>query len=261
MTLQNRILNGNFSVNQRGTPNGPAVYRPGEFVRDCWRAGPSGCTLAFVVAANGDTVVLIGAGSILQIIEGEVYLTEGGVYILSWEGDAVGRAYTANTTVGYGASPVVVNGNTVGCSVIVEFATVQGGIPATLGLVQFDRGNRAPTFEPRHDELQRCRRYFHRMVEPPLRGVMHTSVIAARCGAVISPPMRCNPIVSLSGSLSVFDGTALASATGIAANYSTAEVLDVDLWLASALTVGRPAVVYVRGNGGYLDISAETSGV
>jgi hypothetical protein len=69
--------------------------------------------------------------------------------------------------------------------------------------------------------------------------------------------MRAVPSASLSGALQVFDGTDIAAAESIAANYGTADWLEVDLQLVSPLNIGRPAVIFVSGQKGTIDLDAE----
>ena len=80
VAFRNRLVNGNFAFDQRGAANDPAVYEPGDFIRDRWQAGPAGCTAACAVALNGDKTIHIGAGSIVQKIESSTYLPEGGAF-------------------------------------------------------------------------------------------------------------------------------------------------------------------------------------
>jgi hypothetical protein len=73
----------------------------------------------------------------------------------------------------------------------------------------------------------------------------------------LSPPMRAVPTVTLSGVLYIYDGTAVAGTSSVIANYSTEECIEFDIALISPLTAGRPAIVFVASQGGYVDVSSE----
>lgn len=257
VSFRNRLINGNFAINQRGAPDDPTVYEPGAFIRDRWQAGPGGCTAACKVAPNGDTTIHIGAGSVLQVVEGSLYLSEGGSYCLSWQGSAIGRVVSANKPTAFVASPVVTQDLASGADAAVEFTLPADAKPVSLRLTQLEPGLAQTVFERRDDEATRCRRYFRRLVDPPLRGVLQRNDLATRCGMTLSPPMRKAPRVELSGPLHVFDGTAVVVASSIGFNYSTAECIDLDLFLWGELEPGRPAVIYAAGQGGLLDADAE----
>ena len=64
----NRIINGNFAINQRGQVSGTALAAAA-YGHDRWKAGASGCTYTFT-AALPDTTITITTGSLTQIIEG-----------------------------------------------------------------------------------------------------------------------------------------------------------------------------------------------
>ncbi|MGX9981113.1 hypothetical protein [Methylobacterium fujisawaense] len=257
VAFRNRLINGDFSVNQRSAPSSPTVYKPGEFIRDRWKAGPTGCTAACAVAPGGDTTIHIGAGSVQQTVEGGLYLREGGTYCLSWQGTANGRITGPGYSKGFSAAPVVASNLTPGSDMVVEFSLPFDGQPVSLRLAQLEPGSTPTVFERRDDETERCRRYYRRLAEPPLRGVIQEGSTAGRCAMPLSPPMRKKPEVTVAGLLFVFDGTAGTHVVDLAADHSTAECLDVDLQLNSSLTVGRPALIFVAGQGGVVDLNAE----
>ncbi|PVY94299.1 hypothetical protein C7388_12953 [Methylobacterium radiotolerans] len=255
VSFRNRLINGTFSINQRLVQDGPTIYRPGEFIRDRWRAGPTGCTAACKVAGNGDATIHIGAGSLMQIIEGGLYLLEGGAYCLSWQGTAIGRVLAPDSPAAFASGPVVVGGLPAGSEAAVEFSLPEGSAPVSLRLAQLEPGSKPTVFERRDDELQRCRRYFARLIAPPLRGVV-CGHLAAHCGMPLPVPMRAAPAVSLSRALSIFDGNVVAQADAIVTDYGTAEFVDLDLSLSSPLSHGRPAVA-LGSPGGIIELEAE----
>jgi hypothetical protein len=254
--FRNRLVNGNFSINQRAAPSGPTVYEPGAFIRDRWKAGPMGCTAACVTAANGDTTLFIGKGSVRQVVEGALYLPEGGAYCLSWQGDAVGRAIVSEDSPVFDATPVITPNLAPGTNIVVEFSHNPGGPPVSLHLAQIEPGYTPTLFERRDDERTRCQRYFRRIANPPLRGVICAPNLAARCGMSLFPTMRAAPKVAMVDPLPVFDGTSISTAVVVEMEYSSVESVELDLTLSSDLAVGRPAICFVGANG-LLDLDAE----
>jgi len=146
---QNKIINGNFSINQRAV-TGTVTLSAGQYGHDRWKAGSSGCTYTFATV-NNVTTITIAAGSLLQIIEGLNLFT--GTNILSWQGTAQGRIGAG----AYGASGIT-GAVTGGANLNIEFGT------GTLKLAQFEQGSVATPFESRHiaQELMLCQRYYSR---------------------------------------------------------------------------------------------------
>ncbi|MHC2107062.1 hypothetical protein [Methylobacterium sp. CM6246] len=256
VSFRNRLVNGSLAINQRAAPVSPTVYEPGAFIRDRWRAGSGGCTAACAIAPNGDPTLHIGAGSVLQSVEGRHYLQEGGNFCLSWKGTAIGRLVVPGETATLTAGPVVVPRLKPGSDALVEFGISHGAEPVSLQFVQLEPGSTPSVFERRDDELRRCQRYFIRLTDPPLRGVVCGSV-AGRCGMPLPVQMRTTPTVILSGALQIFDGVDIAAASSIIADYSTADSLEMDLQLDASLAIGRPAIIFAAERSGVLDVSAE----
>lgn len=150
--MRNKIINGNFTVNQRGYTSGTALAA-GVYAHDRFKAGASGCTYTFT-QAKPDTLVTITAGTLIQVIE-DVNCTEAG-YVISWTGTAQGRMDTGT----YAASPIVVTGKTPGTQMQVEFGT------GTLGKVQVEAGTVPTPFErrPIGAELLLCQRYLPALI-------------------------------------------------------------------------------------------------
>ncbi|MFB0493005.1 hypothetical protein ABIE45_005591 [Methylobacterium sp. OAE515] len=154
VAFRNRIINGAFTVNQRGTATASTAYGAGVYTWDRWKAGASGVTASFSASANGDVTASLTAGSLLQIVEGALYLPEGGAYVASWSGTATCRAYQGTATGPYAASPLAITGWTAGTNGTLE---CQGG---TLTSVQLEPGTQATAFERRDDEIRRAQRYY-----------------------------------------------------------------------------------------------------
>ncbi|MBP2635062.1 MAG: putative phage tail protein [Firmicutes bacterium] len=146
MVGRNKLINGNFAVNQEGV-SGTVTLTAGTYGHDGWKAGSSGCTYTFATAENVTTIT-ITAGTLLQVVEG--INLQSGTHVLSWTGTATGRINSGS----YSASGVTGTA-TGGTNLTVEFGT------GTLSKVQFEKGSIATVFEERPYglELNLCKRY------------------------------------------------------------------------------------------------------
>lgn len=241
-TFRNRLINGNFYINQRGVVAASTAYAAGAYVVDRWKAGAAGVTLSWALSGS-DVVVTITAGSLMQVIEDAN--VEGGVYALSHAGTAQARvgingaapaaAYAAATV----AAPIVTSAATAKQTITVEFST---GTVSKAQLEAVDAASPKTTlFERRHTglELLMCQRYYQ-------QGIVRwdgqaTGTVAYSTLAVFVTPMRVSPTVTSSSvqalnfpaagnpinvtSVGFYDYRT-ASATGVAAFVSN--------WTASA---------------------------
>jgi hypothetical protein len=155
---RNRIINGNFAVNQRAV-SGTVTLAAGAYGHDRWKAGASGCTYTFATSGN-DTIITITAGSLMQVVEDRN--VEGGVYSLSHAGTAQARMAIngAATSGSYAAAtqvaPLLTSSATGNQAITVEFST------GTVNRVQLEPGRVVTPFERRHigHELALCQRYY-----------------------------------------------------------------------------------------------------
>lgn len=152
--IRNRVLNGTFTINQRVYVSNTALSA-GTYSFDRWKAGSNGATLTFTKTVP-DTVVTIGAGSLLQIVEAS--FMEGGTFVLSWTGTAQARVYQGSNTPGSyvnRSSLGMVVSLTAGSNTMVEFT---GG---TVCNVQLEAGTLATLYERRPPALdfELCQRY------------------------------------------------------------------------------------------------------
>ena len=108
MSFRNRLINGDFAVNQRCV-SGTVYLSPGQYGHDRWKAGPSGCTYTFSLV-NGKTTITILVGTLTQIIEASNVPPGVNNVVLSWTGTAMGQI---------GSTPF---------SSIIALATAPGGI-------------------------------------------------------------------------------------------------------------------------------------
>lgn len=159
--FRNKLINGNFKINQRVAASGSTVYAAGAYVMDRWKAGAAGCTLSWATSGN-DVVVTITDGSLMQVVED--LNVEGGVYALSNQGTATARiAVNGAATAGaYAAAatnaPLLSASATALQTMTVEFST------GTLDRVQLEPGTVATPFERRQYgvELALCQRYYEK---------------------------------------------------------------------------------------------------
>lgn len=145
--LRNRIINGNFGINQRTYASGAAVGT-NLYGHDRWKMAASGDTYTFSTTANVTTVTIPASKVLQQVIEG--LNLESGTYTLSWSGTAQGKIGAGS----YGASGVtgVIVGGT---NTTIEFG------PGAVSKVQLELGTTATVFEqrPYGMELALCQRY------------------------------------------------------------------------------------------------------
>ena len=146
--MRNKIINGNFGVNQRSV-SGTVTLAAGAYGHDRWKAGASGCTYTYATTQN-ITTITITSGSLVQVIEG--LNLQSGTHVLSWQGTAQGRVEGG----AYGASGGVTGTAVGGTNQTIEFNA------GTVSLVQYEPGTVATPFEHRSigQELALCQRYY-----------------------------------------------------------------------------------------------------
>ncbi|WP_288077868.1 hypothetical protein, partial [Pseudomonas sp.] len=231
---RNKIINGNFAINQRGYVSGTATTTSNEYTLDRWRVVTSGQSITFTASGNGN-IVTAPAGGIEQVIEGG--FIEGGTFVLNWTG-------TATATVN---GVAVAKGGTVTLTAATN-ATVKfsGG---TVSLVQVEAGSVATLFEHRLNELQLCEKYYFR-ARPVDR--YYFSAHAAGCyhGFPISFPvtMRATPTV-----IKNIAGITYTSASSLNVADQTKHGAVVQLISTGAAVVAIAAL----GANDYFDFSAE----
>jgi hypothetical protein len=158
--FRNKIINGDFRINQRGYTSGSNLAS-GAYGFDRWKSTFTNTTLTFTSAPQGQAVTINSGGSVEQIIERANM--PAGTYVLSWTGTATGRVYnTGATPPSYAASPILVTLDGT-ANVEVEF-TASGGT-RTLQNVQLEAGSVPSAFEyrPIGTELALCQRYYYRV--------------------------------------------------------------------------------------------------
>lgn len=231
-TFKNRLINGNFQVNQRGV-SGTVVLAAGQYGHDRWKAGASGCTYTFS-SANGITTIDISAGSLQQVIEGNNLQT--GTYVLSWSGTAQGKIASDP----YGASGIT-SSVAGGSNLTVEFGV------GTFSLAQLEIGSIATQFENRHIgfELSLCERYYECAVPGDNAAISFdgnvTSGLAYSARTRFRTQKRATPTISVTNAAAFNFPTTTGSITSGVKGFSETRTANgsgtanfQSLWTASA---------------------------
>lgn len=107
------------------------------------------------------------------------------------------------------------------------------------------------------DDLNRCRRFFQRYVDPPLRGVVGGGNNIARGAMTFVVPFRATPTVSATGNALWYDGSVGQTQNALNASYLTTLSAEHDVGFPGAtFTTGRAGVLYQSG-GSVWSYSAE----
>lgn len=194
--LRNRIINGNFGINQRVVA-GTVTLTAGAYGHDRFKGGAGGCTYTFATALNVTTIT-ISAGTLQQVVEG--LNLQSGTHVLSWTGTAQGK-------IGAGSfSATGVTGTAVGgTNLTVEFNT------GTVSKVQLEEGSLATVFEQRlfPVELAMCQRYYEKSYTQAAKPGSVTTVITQ----VIFAALPASIITTYTYGYCRFSATKRAAAT------------------------------------------------
>lgn len=195
-------------------------------------------------------------------------------------GDTSGTWTTDNTAglrVFYGFGVGTTYSGTAGAWSAATYVSATGAtsVVGTSGAtfyitgVQLEKGSTATSFDyrPYGTELALCQRYFVRMIDPPLRGVVGSTTDASRVACSLPVQMRSAPTITLSqvgptGNARFFDGT---TSTGIISTlnnqYSTNQRIELDFTTTvNTYVVGRASCLYLDTGGNYssaFNITAE----
>jgi hypothetical protein len=253
--FKNRIIDGGFTINQRGYVSGTSLSS-GSYGHDRWKGGASGGTYTFTQASAGvNTTITITAGSIIQVIEG-ANLPEGGTYVLSWTGTAQGKIGAGS----FGASGIT-GTITAGTNTNIEFNT------GTCGNVQLEVGSTATSFDyrPYTTELALAQRYFWSSGAGITATVSSFAIHGS--GAVFDTDssdivirypvnMRTVPTVTFSNVACASNSEKAVTAIGDVGSTLTTAFLRCDH--SSGFTAGYGAVLYNGNNAnGFVRFSSE----
>jgi len=252
--FKNRIIDGGFTINQRGYTSGTSLSS-GSYGHDRWKGGASGGTYTFTQGSTGvNTTITITAGSIIQVIEG-ANLPEGGTYVLSWTGTAQGKIGSGS----FGASGIT-GTITAGTNTNIEFNT------GTCGNVQLEVGSTATSFDyrPYGTEFDLCRRYFERF-SPSVnyQGYVSGQVFSSTSAFGVFPfyPKRAAVTVAFpaASNFLIYDSTGTGRvATSVNAGSLGTNNFEWSGSVASGLTAGNATGLLSNNTlNSYVNISAE----
>ena len=261
MSARNRIINGDFRVNQRAYTSGGSLAS-GAFGFDRWKSNQAATSLTFTSAPQGQSVLL--DGYIQQVLERAA--VPAGTYTLSWEGNAQGRVFNSGASapaVAQGPITVDIDGT---ADVVAEFyGTTAAG--SRLFRVQLELGRVATPFEQMAPALQleQCKRFFQRFGTGAGGREMIGTGIANSTTSAFFPcrlpvEMRATPtvVVTSSTTFRINIGTAVIAVSSNSVTLdatSNARSLRVNTSVAAGLTTGQAATLDTGD--GYFDLSAE----
>lgn len=203
-SFRNKIINGDFRINQRVYVSGAATTA-GQYTLDRWKVtGTGGVT--FSTTANKTTVTIPSGQTFQQVIEGLNLQT--GTYVLSWEGTAQGRIAGG----AYGASGAVTASVTGGTNTTIEFNS------GTVANVQLEAGSVATPFEhrPIQTELALCQRYYQTGNVRLL--CYQTSGAGFEYSHAMQVAMRATPTISYSG-ITYLNASGLTTSTASVSDF------------------------------------------
>lgn len=248
---RNKIINGNFAINQRGYVSAAATA-VGQYTFDRWKVtATSGIT--FSTTANKTTVTIPAGQTIQQVIEG--LNLQSGTYVLSWEGTAQGRVGAG----AYGASGAVTASITGGTATTIEFNA------GTVTNVQYEPGSVAQSFEHRHigTELALCKWYGEKITF--VTGLsLATGLCDSATAAIYAFPFtekRAIPTITFATAASDFTarvkgGSVVAGTEITAANLHATGAIIV-LTVASGLIAGEATTLRAASASASIFIDAE----
>jgi Collagen triple helix repeat (20 copies) len=238
----NRLLNGDFRINQRTYVSG-ATLAAGAYGHDRWKAGAGGGNYTFTQNASDTTITIASGKTLMQVVHGAN--VEGGAYTLSWTGTSQARVAVNNGTPSgaYATSPFAIASSTAGQKITVEFNN------GTLGKVQLEPGTTATAFE-RVDYgamLARCR-WYGRLIGSANGYFMGLCINAtqADCRWTMEP-MQATPIISFSGAPGDYSVVA-ASGAPIACTavngYASKDSIEILVNVTGGLVAGNATMFF-----------------
>jgi hypothetical protein len=226
-TFRNKVVNGNFNVNQRVYASGTATVVANQYTLDCWRVVTSGQNLAYAASGNGN-IVTAPAGGLEQTIEGANI--EGGTYVASWTG--AGTCTVNGTAIANGGN-VALPANT---NVVIHLVGAVSKFQLELGTVPT-----AFEFRPVSIEIGICQRYAWRLVSS-LYGACNG---ASGGNVAIQFPvqMRATPTYTNTSNGSALDGLAFIPVSAMTLASGNNNGAQMNFATTTATTAGRPALI------------------
>jgi hypothetical protein len=260
-SFRNKIINGDFRINQRGYTSASNLAS-GAYGFDRWKSTFTNTTLTFTSAPQGQIVTINSGGSVEQVIERENM--PAGTYVLSWTGTATGRVYnTGATPPSYAASPILV---TLDGSANVEVEFTASGGTRTLQNVQLEAGSVPSAFEyrPISTELALCQRYYFRMNNINGAAIMGDGLTYSTTAGYfnIKTPvtMRVTPsLIETSGNFVINNAAAQYSINTLSIISGVTNLDNVNINFGSGTFPGTVFVgrILSSSTGGFIGIGAE----
>lgn len=251
--LRNLLINGGFTINQRGFAGG--VLTEGAYGFDRWKAGAGGCTLSV-----SDGVVTL-TGAVAQIIEAPDLA--GQTVTLSVEDPDADLAVSVGGASGTisagsgrrGVTLTVPSGETGNIAVRITVAA-----ETSFRRAQLEIGPLATPFERRPIglELGLCRRYFQRFGggDPDENIVLGcvTATTLWRGALAFDPPLRVAPSATINGGFTLLGAP---SPSGLSFAQATPRGVEIQAAISGG-SVGGSALLRAAGSlASSLDFSAE----
>jgi hypothetical protein len=127
--------------------------------------------------------------------------------------------------------------------------------------VQLEKGSTATSFDyrPYGTELVLAQRYYQTYIYPAGNGIFTGTSAVSRCAIGTQVQFRSAPTVTLTGTISCYDGTSTGTITAFTATYSGINMMEFDANTATGtFVVGRIARTYYAGSAnGTINGSAE----
>lgn len=259
---KNLVINGGFTVNQRGWASA-AVLASGSYGHDRWKAGASGGDYSFTQLPSSTQITIAASKTLIQVIEDKFVV--GGQYVLSWEGTCQARygLNSATPSGSYASSPIVITGQTAGTTMSIEFGN--GASAGTLGKVHLELANADATdYEqrPYPIELQLCRRYYRRIAKGSSNLVIGVGQVASTTTAKVIihyEAMRAEPTLGNSTATNFIFQNAGANTAVTTLGLSNAglDTAQIDVAVAAGLTAGQSGQLSNTNANSYIEFVAE----
>jgi hypothetical protein len=294
--FKNRIINGNFGIWQRGTSSSAVGYLADRWQLE--NAGtysqstdvPSGqgfpysCTVSVTTGTSyGVIKQKIEAANCTDLVGQNATLTFW-VKNLTGSTSMTAVLYNANSADNFGAVTSISSQSfTAVLNTWTKFTFNYTSLPsgAANGLqvyvfsadasvapsyrftgCQLEKGSTATSFDyrPYGTELALCQRYYQTYIYPAGNGIFTGTSAVSRCAIGTQVQFRSAPTVTLTGTISCYDGTTTGTITAFTATYSGINMMEFDANTATGtFVVGRIARTYYAGGSanGTINGSAE----